>query len=140
MASSKQFEWNDATVVILGKIITGITNIEVETKQDKEMLYGRGNKPLAIQSGKKSYEGSLTLLQSEYAALLLAAKAVNAAYDVTDIAFDITWQFNRELDSATETYNIVGVEITSSKIGMGSDDKNMEIELPFMALDLILLP
>jgi hypothetical protein len=137
MASSKQFEWNDISVVILGKIVTGITNIEIEAKQDKEAVYGRGNKPLAIQSGKKTYEGSITLLQSEYAALLAAAKAVNVSYDVTDIGFDITWNFNRTIDGAAETYNIKGAEITSAKLGLGNDDKNMEVELPFMALDLI---
>lgn len=137
MAASKQFEWNDISVVILGKIITGITNIEIEEKQDKAPVYGRGAKPLAIQSGQKSYEGSITLLQSEYAALLAAAKASNPAYGITDISFDITWQFNRTIDSKTETYNITGAEFTSGKLGMGQNDKNMEIELPFMALDLI---
>jgi hypothetical protein len=137
MASSKQFEANDMTVVILGQIVTGITNIEVETSQEKEVIYGRGNKPLAIQSGKKSFEGSITLLQSEYSALLAAAKAKNPLYDITDIAFDIVWNFNRTLDSTNENYTIVGVEITKAKLGMGTGDKNMEIELPFLALDVL---
>jgi hypothetical protein len=138
MANSKQFEANDMTVVLLGQIVTGITNIEVETSQEKEAVYGRGNKPLAIQSGKKSYEGSITLLQSEYSALLKAAKAANPLYDVTDIAVDIVWHFNRTLDAVEETYNILGAEFTKAKLGMGTGDKNMEIELPFIALDVVL--
>jgi hypothetical protein len=137
MAASKQFEWNDCTVVILGKIITGFSGIEIETKQEKDAVYGRGNKPLAIQSGKKSYEGKMTFLQSEYTALLAVAKATNPNYDVMDISFDITWSFNRTIDAATETYNIKGVELTSSKLGMSNEDKHMEIELPFMALDIL---
>lgn len=132
--NSKQFEWSNIEIVVLGRSIQGVVAIEWTTKKDKEYTYGRGNNPRSIQHGRKSYEGSITLLQSEVEALEEAARIVNPTFDITDIEFDIAISF---ADGVRIRRHIVQtVSITEVPKAIGSDDKFMEIELPFMALGI----
>ena len=66
MFDSREYEWADLTFVLGGKDITGFRAIKYGEKQDKDLVYGKGNKPLKIQKGNKSYSGEITLLQSEF--------------------------------------------------------------------------
>ena len=67
---SREYEFADLTLVLGGKDITGFRGIKYTTKQEKEAVYGKGSEPLKIQKGNKSHEGELTILQSEYEALV----------------------------------------------------------------------
>lgn len=129
--NTKEYTWSDVRVVLLGRELTGIQAVSYKMAQDKEPVYGRGNEPLAIQSGNKSFEGSITLLQSELEALLAAVKAVNSLYHLTDISFDLVVSYGNGASSSTDI--IQSVEITEFDKGMGQTDKSMKIELPFLA-------
>jgi hypothetical protein len=138
MANSKEYSWKNLTVVILGKTITGIQNIEYKVTKEKDYVRGRGNEPLGIQNGNKSYEGSMELLRSEYDLLVLAAKAANPNYDVTDISFDIIECF--ELPSVPNKINtnvLAGAEFKEASFKMGQGDMTAMVTLPFMFLRLI---
>ena len=128
----KIFSWKDINVVILGRTVTGIQNVEYKISQEKEEVMGRGNQPLGIVSGSKKYTGKITLLQYELESLVAAAKLVNPNYNVTDIAFDIVVSYG-EGDIA-KTDIIQSCEITEYQKGMSTSDKNMVVELPFLAL------
>ena len=69
MFNSKEYEWADINVVMAGRPVTGFRSVKYSSKQEKEALYAKGNKPQGVQRGNKSYEGSIGLLQSEYEAL-----------------------------------------------------------------------
>ena len=131
---AKVFSYKDITVVILGRKITGIQNVEYKLSQEKEEVVGSGNQPLAIVSGMKKYAGKITLLQYELEELVAAAKLANPTYNVTDIAFDIVVAYG-EGDIA-KTDIIQSCEITEYQKGMSSSDKYMTIELPFIALGI----
>jgi hypothetical protein len=134
MANSKQYEWNDISVNILGRNVKGLLGLEYNIKTEKKPLYGRGNKPLSIQSGNKSYDGQITLLKSEFDAMLDAVKAVDRNNDLTDISFDIVWCFAR--GTTIHTSIILGVEIEDYGNAMKQGDSMMEIKLKFKALDV----
>jgi len=70
MFDSREYEWADITLVLGGKDITGIRAIKYGEKQEKEPVYGKGNKPRKIQKGNISYDGEISLLQSEYETLV----------------------------------------------------------------------
>lgn len=59
--NSKEYEWSDVTVILGRKPLTGIKGISYTVEKEKELLYGKGNEPISIQSGNKSYSGSLKL-------------------------------------------------------------------------------
>ena len=69
MNNTREYEWSDVNVIVAGRPVTGIRGVKYSSKQEKELLHAKGNKPIGIQHGNKTYEGELTLLQSEYEAM-----------------------------------------------------------------------
>lgn len=132
--NSKEYEWNNVEVVMLGRVVTGIRGVTYKESQEKEPVYGRGNKPRAIQAGNKSYEGSISLLQSELEALQDVAGAGASIVDIP--AFDITVAYVPKNGGAVVVDIIKNVEFTECEKSLKQGDKFMEIELPMIALDI----
>lgn len=131
--NSKQYAWSSVKLFMFGRFITGLRGIEYGVKKEKEPVYGAGDEPLSLQPGNKSYEGSLTLLQSELEAISAAAKKLGFA-DVTDLpGFTITVSYGNA-GQAISTDTLKGVEFTEEKKGMKQGDKFMEIDLPIAFL------
>ena len=59
--NGRQYEWADISIILGGRMVIGARGISYKESQEKELLYGKGNKPLSIQKGNIKYEGSLTL-------------------------------------------------------------------------------
>ena len=130
--NSREYEWSDVKVVAAGRMITGIRGVAYTSSQEKEALYGKGNKPHSIQRGNKTFSGSISLLQSELEALELAAGG-----DALDISFNIVVAYgNPAKGDVITTDLLVGCEITEIPKGLKQNDKFMEIELPLVMLDV----
>ncbi len=130
--STKEYEWSDINVIIAGRPVTGIRGVSYTKKQEKEAIYAKGNKPVSIQHGNKSYEGSITLLQSELEALEIAAGG-----DALDAQMNLIVSYgNPTKGDVVKTDLIEGAEITEIPKGMKQGDKFAEIELPFIALNI----
>lgn len=130
--NSREYEWADVSVVAAGRMITGIRGVTYTSSQEKEALYGKGNKPHSIQRGNKTFAGSIRLLQSELEALELAAGG-----DALDISFNIVVAYgNPTKGDVITTDLLVGCEITEIPKGLNQNDKFMEIELPLVMLDV----
>lgn len=71
LVNGRQYSYADITVVMGGRDVIALRGIKYTSKQEKEVLYGKGNKPLSIQKGNISYEGEITVLQSELETLML---------------------------------------------------------------------
>lgn len=132
--NSNEYAWVDVRVVLLGREVTGLRGIEYKIKHQIESLFAMGSKPRGVQRGKKEYEGTITLLQSELIALDRAAQE-NGYEDITDINFDIIVSYMPQ-NLVVTTDKIVGVAITEAPRAMKVDDLQMEIALPFIALDI----
>lgn len=130
--NSKEYEWSDVTVTVAGRPVTKIRAISYVKKQEKEALYAKGNKPHSIQRGNKSYETSLTLLQSELEAIEAASGG-----DVLDASFNVVVSYgNPSKGDVIKTDLIEGNEITEVPKGMNQGDKFSEHELPGIALNI----
>lgn len=132
MYDSSQYAFRDLQVMLLGRVLTGFQGIKYKVSVEKERVFGRGNKALAIQTGNETIEGTLKLLQSELDALQAAAKAVNPLNKVTDIAFDLVVTYGD--GNTAKTDRIFSAQFTEYEKGMEQNDKFMLIELPFIAL------
>lgn len=131
--NTREHEWSDTRVVVAGRLVTGIRGVSYTSSQEKEALYGKGNKPHAIQRGNKSYSGNIKLLQSELEALERAAGG-----DALDVSFNIVVAYgNPSKGDAISTDLLKSCEITEIPKGMNQNDKFMEIELPIVMLDVI---
>ena len=76
MFNSREYERSDVNVVAAGRPVTGIRGVKYSSKQEKEVLHAKGNKPHSIQRGNKTYDGELTVTQSEYEALRAAGGGI----------------------------------------------------------------
>lgn len=130
--SSKQYSWCSLSIALGGRIIEGVTEVEYTVKKEKEFLYGRGCKPHQILSGNVSYEGKIKIWQSELEAMTRDAQDK----DVTKMRFDVVIAYVPEGGGQIVTDILEGVEITEVKKGIAQGDKNMEIELPILFLNI----
>lgn len=129
--NSKEYDWTKISVVVLGRTVAGLRGIEYTAKMAKEALHGAGVNPKAVQSGKREYEGTLTILQSELEALNRAAK--EAGYtDCLDLEFDIVVTY--AASGVVSTDIVRCASITEFPKGMKQGDLYSEHALPFIAL------
>lgn len=133
--NSNEYAWVDIKVVLLGREVEGLRGIEYKVKRQKEALYAAGKKARGIQKGRKEYDGTITILQSELIALDRAAQE-KGYEDITDIDFDVIVSYLPESGVIT-TDKVMGASITEIPRGMKEGDLQMEIALPFIALDVV---
>lgn len=130
MFNSREYQWSDVSVMIGTNDIVGIRSVKYERTKEKELMYGKGNEPIAIQSGNVSYSGEISLTQSEYEAL---KKAGNGS--ILDLQTTITVNYgNPDEGSVMTTDTLIGVQFTSEPNEFKQGDKMMEITLPIIFL------
>lgn len=131
--NSKEYSYCDIQVTVLGRVLTGLRGIEYTAKKTKEAVFGAGVTPKSIQHGRREYEGTLTVLQSELEALNRAAKEAGHT-DCLDIEFDIVVTY---LSEGVLTTDIVRcASITEFPKGLKEGDLYSEHALPFIALGI----
>lgn len=131
MFNSREYEWSDVNVVAAGRPVTGIRGVKYSSKQEKEVLHAKGNKPHSIQRGNKTYDSELTVTQSEYEALRAAGGG-----DILDISIDIVVAYgNPSKGDVITTDLLMGVEFTEDNTEWKQGDKFQEKSLPFIFLD-----
>lgn len=131
MVNTREYEWSDINVVVAGRVVTGLRGIKYGRKQEKELLYAKGNKPHGVQRGNIDYSGELGLLQSEYLALQKACGG-----DILGASFDIIVSYgNPSNGDAITTDSLIGVEFTEDNTEWKQGDKFTEKTLPIIYLD-----
>lgn len=128
--NSKEYSWCDVSTVIGGRILEGITGIEYTIKQDKEVIFGRGCDGHSIGRGNKTADGKITLLQSEYEAMVRDAKD----NDILNLNIDVTVSYVPKDAGPIVTDILKSVEFTEDSKKANQGDKNMVVELPFIFL------
>lgn len=130
--SSKQFAWCSISIAFGGRILNGATEIEYTEKKEKDYLYGRGCKSHGIVGGNYSYEGKVSIWQSELEAMTRDAQNK----DILTLNFDLVVAYVPKDGGQIVTDILKGVEFTEVKKAMKQGDKNMIVELPIMFLDV----
>ena len=124
MFNSREYEWADISVVMGGRPVTGIRGIKYNIKKEKELLYAKGNRPHAVQSGNYDYSGEITLLRE-------AAKG-----DIVAAQLDVVVAYgNPTRGDAITTDILVGVEFTEDNTEWKQGDKFQEKSIPFVFID-----
>ncbi len=130
MFDSRQYEFADLNLELGGRSVTGFRGIKYSSKHEKELVYGKGNEPLHIQKGNKSYEGEVTMLQSELETLRQLGGG-----SVLGLRLDAIVSYGNPSNGDTLiTDKIRGLEFTEDAKEMKQGDKFMEVTLPFICL------
>ncbi|WP_291059026.1 MULTISPECIES: hypothetical protein [unclassified Empedobacter] len=126
--SSKEYSWCEMTIDWGGRIIDGITEIEYTKKQEKGVLYGRGCDPHKVLRGNKSYDGKVSIWQSELEAMTRDAPDK----DILKLNFSIGVSYVPHDGGQIVRDTLISVEFTEVKKGMKQGDMNMIVELPII--------
>ncbi|MBR6077446.1 MAG: hypothetical protein IKP63_03740 [Paludibacteraceae bacterium] len=131
MINTREYEWADVSVVVAGRPVVALRGIKYGSKQEKEVVYGKGNKPIGIQRGNKDYSGEIGWLQSEYQAIKAAAGG-----DILDLTFDVVVSYgNPSKGDAVTTDILIGCQFTEDTTDWKQGDKFTEKTHPFIYLD-----
>lgn len=131
MFNSRQYEWADISLVLGGRDLTGIRAIKYTEKVEREAIYGKGKNPHSIQSGNASYDGEISVLQSEYEALVQAGNG-----SIMGLSLDAIVSYGSQESGSVITDRIIGIRFTEASKEMKQGDKFMEMKLPFMCIDV----
>lgn len=130
MFNSRQYEWADTTLILGGRDVTGVRGIKYSEKMEREAVYAKGRDAHSIQSGNSTVEGEITMLQSEYEALVKSGGGT-----IMSLSLDALIAFGNPANAdAIITDRLLGIRFTESAKELKQGDKFMEITLPFIAL------
>ena len=132
--------WHHTTVTILGAKVIGMRGFDFDKKVDKEAIYASGNEPVDIQTGNKTYTGTITVLKYELDKLNDAALAAGFE-DITEVpheAITITCTFQKRLLDPKRVIVAAGVAFNDLKAAMTQAAKFTEVQLPFVSMKITL--
>lgn len=129
MFNSREYEYADMTLYMGNRDVAGLRSVKYSSKQEKELLYGKGNMPLSIQKGNKGFEGEIGILQSELEGLTIGGR------DLLDLELKIVICYgNPSKGDALVTDELIGVQFTEETKELKQGDKFMEVTLPILFL------
>lgn len=132
--NSAEYAWKDIEIAMLGRVLARVMEIEYTTDVEKKHIYGRGKKPIGIQTGNEKCSGQITIGQSELEAMVADVQSSTVGGKVTDVVLTINIAYIQ--DGQIVRDRVEGVGFTQIKKGMKQGDTDMEVKMPFMALDI----
>jgi hypothetical protein len=131
---STEYTFAEMTVKVGGIEVTKIQKVAYKVQQKKDVIYGKGVNPVAVQRGQKTYDGSIDMLQSEFESLVSMAPN----HDILDLHFDIIISYgNPSRGDVLITDVLQGCEFTEAAHSIGGDETYMKVSLPFVFLHLV---
>lgn len=130
--SSKQYSWSDLTIVVGGRILEGVVEVEYTSKQDKDVLRGRGSKGHNILRGNKDYAGKIVIWQSELESMTKDAPDK----DILNLTFDVIVSYVPPEIGQVVVDVLKTCEFIEGKKALKQGDKQMLVELPFIFLEV----
>lgn len=133
--NGNEYSWEDIQVKMPHKTVPleGAIDIKYKMSREHKNVYGRGAKPVAMGRGRKTMEGSLKMLQSEFEAL---QAQIVPGKDATDLILPVISVSYAPEGAAATTDLLLHVRINEFEKGMAEGDPNMEIELPLTIGDI----
>jgi hypothetical protein len=130
--NGRQYEFADLTLCLGGRDVTGFRGIKYASAQEKEVLFGKGNRGMSIQKGNISHSGEITLTQSELETL----KALGGG-SVLNLSLNAVVCYGNPANGNTLiTDKIFGLQFTEEAKEFKQGDKWQDITLPFICLDI----
>lgn len=133
---SKECEWSDQDVFLNGVKIGKIRGLKFKASKEKDPLHAGGDKPISLQGGNRTYEGTLTILKGALEDINRACVA-EGGKDCLDAEFVVVCTYKARTARALQTHTLSGLQFSEFELGMMQNDKFTEVGVPFKFLDLI---
>lgn len=131
----KDVEWADLSVSFSGANIGKLRGLVVDQDVEKEILHAAGNKGISIQVGNETITGTLKVLKQVLDDLWAAALLAGVS-SPNYIEFDLVGTFKAVGSRPMKQIIIASCQFTKVGYAFNQNDKFMEIELPYLALDM----
>ncbi len=133
---SKECTWKDMQLLIDGVPVAKLRGLKYKAKVEMEALHAAGDKPISLQEGNRTFEGSIKLLKGALDTLNRAA-VLAGGNDILDAELTLVAHYKGQGSRLIQIDTLVGVRVTEYEKGWEQGAKNMDCELPIMFLDLI---
>lgn len=127
---SRQYQWADISLLVGGGDMVTIQSVKFGEKTEKEAVYGKGRKPICIQSGNSEFTGEFGILQSDFEQLISLGGGT-----ITGLSVDCQVSFGNYGDEI-KNKRIIGVQFPEYNYDFKQGDKFATFTLPWMALDI----
>jgi hypothetical protein len=132
LINGRQYEFADLTLYLGGRDVTGFRGIKYASAQEKDALFGKGNRAISIQKGNISHSGELTVTQSE-----LETLKASGGGSILGLSLNAIVSYGNPANGdAMITDKLFGIQFTEEAKEIKQGDKFMEIVLPFICLDI----
>jgi hypothetical protein len=133
-----QYAWKNLKLLVDGRLITELTDIEYGSEKNLEEIFGAGDEAQFIGEGNKTTSGSMEMLQSGYEALVEEAKK-RGGNDVTDLEVTAVIAYipkttDTALLNKTIVDRAVGIKFSKGGKKFSQGNTHIKVALPFKAL------
>lgn len=130
--NGKAYDWSDVSVKLPG-IELQVQEISYDDGLEKEVVYGKGQRPRGYGEGNYSSEGKLSLLRDDYDDLLQYCRYNGVGFYKLVIPKIIVSYANETQRTKTDVLNTVTFTKTSHKNAQG--DKSLKVDLDFIIVN-----
>lgn len=127
--NGKNYDWADVDITLPGLSIE-LQEISYDDELEKELSYGKGQKPRGYGEGNYKAEGKISMLRDDYDALLDYCKTKNTPLLKLVIPKINVSYANAGGKTKTDVLNIVTFTKRSQKAAQG--DKSLKIDLDML--------
>lgn len=127
--NGKAYDWADVDIKIPGLAIE-FQEVSYDDELEKELVYGRGNKPRGYGTGKYKASGKLSLLRDDYDILIDYCKQKGIPFYKLNIPKMIVSYANEGAATKQDVINKVSFSKASAKAASG--DKSMKVDIDLL--------
>jgi hypothetical protein len=125
--------WGDIEFQVLGMLVTGITELKLDSDQEKENEMGAGNEPVHRGRGNRKYSAKMKLYHYEVNRILAALPPGKDLMDVAPFTLNVVFK-----PVGSDTLKRIDVPMTEFKnSGLNVDLKQGDKSIP-IDLDLVI--
>lgn len=130
--NGKAYDWSDIAVKLPGLELE-VQEISYDDELEKEVVYGKGQRPRGYGEGNYKSEGKLTLLRDDYDDLLQYCKDNSVGLYKLVIPKIIVSYANGAQKTKTDVLDTVTFTKSSHKNAQG--DKSLKVDLDFIIVN-----
>lgn len=130
--NGKTYDWADVDIKLPGLTLE-FQEISYDDELEKELAYGKGQKPRGYGEGNYKAEGKVSLLRDDYDALLDYCKSKGIPLFKLVIPKIVVSYANEGARTRSDVLNKVTFTKRSNKAAQG--DKNIKVDLDMLIVD-----
>lgn len=132
--NGKHYDWSDVNIYLPGLTLE-LQEISYDDELEKEVFYGKGNKPKGFGTGNYKSSGKLSMFREEYYKLLDYCRQNSVSLYNLVIDKIVVSYANDNYPSQVDTLPNVTFTKSSNKAAQG--DKSLKVDLDFIIAGVI---